>query len=245
MGPSALRIAHIRAALERVGYEVNDRGDIDVTIPESLSAGDPGAKYLPLVSEVCGRVADETGRILEEGGLPLVVGGDHSIAIGTISGLSASLSARDPGRSPGAGLGVLWFDAHADINTPETSPSGNIHGMAVACLLGSGPDELVDLAHPGPKLSPERIVQVGLRDVDTVEKRLLRLARVDLVQQQSMFSIELPPEPIDVRVVVVHLQGVPTILIPEELAELLSDGVQYLDHAQISYALLPNQEDLN
>lgn len=172
MGPSALRIARLHEALARVGCRLVDQGDIEVPIPETLTFDDPTAKYLPLVSSVCRQVAAEVREILDGGGFPLVIGGDHSIAIGTISGIAAHLRARSPTRTPQ--LGVLWFDAHGDLNTPQSSPSGNIHGMSVACLLGKGPRLLTDVEYPGPKLQPDKVVQIGLRDLDESEKALLR-----------------------------------------------------------------------
>lgn len=176
MGPSALRIAGLHEALRRIGYRVEDHGDVTIPAPETCPPGDPRAKYLPLVARACEEVCAEVQTILERRAIPLVVGGDHSIAIGTISGIAAHLT-QGKNRSasgPAARLGVIWFDAHGDINTPETSPSGNIHGMPVACLLGKGPAELTGIGYPGAKLDPSKIVQIGLRDLDEVERRDLR-----------------------------------------------------------------------
>lgn len=172
MGPSALRIARLHKALERTGRSVLDRGDIDVAIPETLTAGDPHAKYLPLVTSVCTQLSTEVAEVLDSGGFPLVIGGDHSIAMGTISGVARHVRDRHDGRDPR--VGVLWFDAHADLNTPETSPTGNIHGMPLAALLGEGPTDLVNIGYKGQKLQARRIVQIGLRDLDDGEKELIR-----------------------------------------------------------------------
>lgn len=173
MGPSALRLAKLHQALTRVGCQIQDRGDIVIAIPETAEPENPQAKYLPLVTEACTQLATEVKQILSEGGFPLVVGGDHSIAIGTISGIASYLQdGKDTTEAPE--LGVLWFDAHGDLNTPDTSPSGNIHGMPVACLLGHGVPELTNIGYAGPKLKAKRIVQIGLRDLDEAEKAMLR-----------------------------------------------------------------------
>lgn len=175
MGPSALRIASLHEALERVGCGVVDQGDVEVPIPETLTSDDPTAKYLPLVNTVCRQLASEVEQILTGGGFPLVIGGDHSIAIGTISGIATHLHAKNP---DSVDIGVLWFDAHGDLNTPETSPTGNIHGMPLACLLGQGPRELLEVGYAGPKVQAKRVVQIGLRDLDESERRLLKESEI-------------------------------------------------------------------
>lgn len=176
MGPAAMRIAGLHAAIERLGHSVKDRGDISIPAPETQPPGESKAKFLPLIADAVAVVAREVEGALDEGGVPLVLGGDHSIAIGTISGIAAHLR-RKTGVTPPR-LGVIWFDAHADINTPETTPSGNIHGMPVSCLLGQGPESLIQLGFPGPKVSPDNFALVGLRDIDDTEKRLLRDSRI-------------------------------------------------------------------
>lgn len=176
MGPSALRLARLHSVLQRIGHEFVEYGDIEISIPETLVAGDENAKYLPVVADACDRLHRHVHRTLDQGAFPLVLGGDHAIAIGSISGVAHHLRDRDlaAGVDRVPRVGVLWFDAHADINTPETSPSGNIHGMPVACLLGRGPDELRHIGFSGPKIAAERVVQIGLRDIDPHEKRLIR-----------------------------------------------------------------------
>ena len=121
MGPSAIRYAGLRGRLVRAGIEVEDRGNVQTPLAETRAGGPDTARFLDEILETCGHVADEVERARGEGFLPLVLGGDHSIAIGTLSGLAAS--------GPG---GVLWLDAHGDLNTPETTPSGNVHGMPLA-----------------------------------------------------------------------------------------------------------------
>jgi arginase len=153
MGPSAIRYAGLHAALERLGVVAVDRGNIPVRVAESASIEEASAKYLPIIAEACADLADAVADVIATGGFPLVLGGDHSIAIGTLAGV-----ARTRGRAPG----VIWVDAHGDINTPLTSPSGNVHGMPVHFAL-----EAHDVA-------PERMVFIGLRDVDAGEKRAIR-----------------------------------------------------------------------
>lgn len=173
MGPAALRIARLRSTLEKVGVDLTDRGDLAVPLPELNDPGDPAARYLPVVEAVCRDLCEAVSTSLDGGALPLVIGGDHSIAIGTIAGVASHLRNKMTDEVPPK-VGVLWFDAHADLNTPETSPTGNIHGMPVSILLGKGPDRLVDIGFPGAKVEPSRIVQIGLRDLDLSEQKRLK-----------------------------------------------------------------------
>ena len=175
MGPAAMRIAGLHARLRQLGYEVHDLGDLLIPAPETLPEGEAKAKYLPLITNTCTELADFIPSMFEDSGFPLVLGGDHSIAIGTISGLALEQHRRQG--TPLAGpprIGVVWFDAHGDINRPDTTPSGNIHGMPVSCLLGQGPAPLTSLGYPGPKVDPHNFCQIGLRDIDATERRLLR-----------------------------------------------------------------------
>jgi arginase len=164
MGPSAVRVANLHGRIAGLGYEVEDRGNVPVEQKESHPEGHAQAKYLPLIASACGALAARVADALDAGAMPLVLGGDHSVAVGTVSGVSSHFRAR------GERVGLIWLDAHADMNTPATSPSGNIHGMPLACLLGSGPAELVDLLGYHPKVDPRHTVLVGLRDVDATEK---------------------------------------------------------------------------
>ena len=175
MGPAAIRIAGLHKRLRGLDYEVHDLGDLEVPIPETLPEVDAKAKFLPLIADTCVDLAAAIPSMFEDGGFPLVLGGDHSIAIGTLSGLALEQHRRAGTEPSGAPkLGVLWFDAHGDINRPDTSPSGNIHGMPVSCLLGQGPPRLTDVSYPGQKLDPARFCQIGLRDIDATERRLLK-----------------------------------------------------------------------
>jgi arginase len=169
MGPSAFRVADIHARVRSLGYEVTDRGDIDVFIQETHDPGDPRMKYLREIRHTCEAVREEVDSALGAGSLPVVLGGDHSIAMGTIAGVSRHFRQKDER------VGLIWFDAHGDMNTPETSPSGNIHGMPLAVALGIGEKSLVGLAgDEGPMVEGARAAVVGLRDVDPAEKENIR-----------------------------------------------------------------------
>jgi arginase len=168
MGPSALRVANLNARLKSLGYDVEDFGNIHVEQAEACSEGDSSAKYLPQIAAACDALAVQVRNALSRGFVPLVLGGDHSVAIGTVSGVSSYF------REAHERIGLIWLDAHADMNTPETSPSGNIHGMPLACLLGFGPPALVGLAAFQPKVLPANTVIVGLREVDLTERPHVR-----------------------------------------------------------------------
>ncbi len=169
MGPSAIRVADIHARVRALGYEVTDRGDIAVVIQETNDPGDPRLKYLKEIRHTCEAVRDEVDAALGEGMMPVVLGGDHSIAMGTIAGVSRHYRRLDER------IGLIWFDAHGDMNTPETSPSGNIHGMPLAVVLGIGEPSLVGLGgDEGPMVEGARAAVVGLRDVDPAEKENIK-----------------------------------------------------------------------
>jgi len=163
MGPSAIRYAGVVERLERMGYSVKDLGDLSVPRPVGFSETE-NHKYLDEVVETNIQLADTVARVMEEGRFPLVLGGDHSIAIGTIAGVAKSVQ----------NLGVIWFDAHGDLNTGETSPSGNIHGMPLAASLGFGHERLVQIAGYAPKVKPENVVIIGARDLDSGERALIK-----------------------------------------------------------------------
>jgi len=168
MGPSAVRVANLNRRVESLGYEVEDLGNVPVDQAEASPEGHPRAKYLPQIAATCTRLAAVVSDSLARGTVPLVLGGDHSVAVGTVSGVSHFF------RERGQPIGLIWLDAHADMNTPETSPSGNVHGMPLACIAGLGPSELTDLYGYRPKVAPRNIVIVGLRDVDAMEKPQVR-----------------------------------------------------------------------
>jgi arginase len=168
MGPSALRVASLNARVQSLGYEVEDLGNIRVEQAEAAPAGDRHAKFLPQIADACDQLATRVHGALSRGWVPLVLGGDHSVAIGTVTGVSRHFRERDQH------VGLIWLDAHADMNTPDSSPSGNIHGMPLACLLGMGPDALADLGGYRPKVAPQNTVIVGLREVDLTERLHVR-----------------------------------------------------------------------
>ncbi len=162
MGPSALRYAGIHERLQRLGYRTEDLGNIEVRERATIPPGGKGLDFVPAVVRAAKKSYDQAKAAAEAGRIPVFLGGDHSISVGTIGGIT------DRG-----GAGVLWIDAHGDVNTPETSPSGNIHGMPLAALLGLGATQLVNLGRPGAKLTPGNVVLIGVRDLDRAEKDLL------------------------------------------------------------------------
>jgi arginase len=164
MGVSAVRFANLGQRLVELGYKVEDLGNVAAEQPERVSAGPRNARYLPQIAHTCARLAEHVGAAMARGRLPLVIGGDHSIAIGTVSAAAKRL------RRTKKRLGLLWIDAHPDMNTPQTSPSGNVHGMPLACLIGMGPHTLTHLLGFAPKVDPKNVALVGIRDVDALEK---------------------------------------------------------------------------
>ena len=164
MGPSALRLAGMNERIALLGYDVHDLGNVVVAQPETQPVLHEAARYLPQITQTCCRLGDLVETAAAEGSTPLVLGGDHSIAIGTVAGMSQFL------RRDNRKLGLIWIDAHADMNTPESSPSGNVHGMPLACCIGHGPPELTQLGGYAPKVDPSNVALVGLRDVDRAEK---------------------------------------------------------------------------
>lgn len=163
MGPSAIRYAGVVARLEQMGMDIQDRGDIQVARPHLFTETE-NHKYLDEVVEANEMLAAVVSDIMEEGRFPLVLGGDHSIALGTVAGVAKHVK----------NLGVIWFDAHGDLNTGETSPSGNIHGMPLAASLGFGHKRLVNIGGFTPKLKPENVVIIGARDLDKGERELIK-----------------------------------------------------------------------
>ncbi len=168
MGPSAIRIAGVADRLRDLGHKVVDEGDVVIKNMEELKVGNERARYLGEIARASAIIARKVERIMNLGHFPLVLGGDHSVAVGTFSGIAAF------GRQHGKKAGLLWIDAHGDINTPDTSPSGNIHGMPLAMLLGFGPGELTSIAGECPKVDPANIALVGVRSLDAGEKKRLK-----------------------------------------------------------------------
>jgi arginase len=172
MGPSALRVAGLQARLKQLGHTVEDIGNISVKQAEEMPYGEKRAKYMAEIAETCKDLAEIVQKSLEEGFVPLVLGGDHSIAAGAVTGVAAHF------RKQKKQIGYIWLDAHGDMNTPESSPSGNVHGMPLAAVMGYGAPELVDLLGFKPKVEPQNIVLVGVRDLDTQERRLVKKSGV-------------------------------------------------------------------
>lgn len=172
MGPSALRVAGLQSKLKQLGHQVEDFGNVTVKQAEEMHYGEKHAKYLAEIAETCRGLAEITEKTLDEGFLPLVLGGDHSVAIGSCSGVSKFF------RKQQKKIGYVWLDAHGDMNTPESSPSGNVHGMPLASLIGYGAPELVDLLGYHPKVEPRNVAIVGVRDLDAKEKVLVKKSGV-------------------------------------------------------------------
>ena len=168
MGPSAIRIAELQSRLERLGYDCRDLGDIPAPVRETRPHGSRKAKYLAEIALTCRRIFGTVSRAARGGAFPVVLGGDHSIACGTLAGVV------DPVRRRGGRLGLLWFDAHGDLNTPDSSPSGNIHGMPLAAVLGRGPAALTRIGGFSPKILPEHAALVAVRELDPGEQRLVQ-----------------------------------------------------------------------
>ena len=165
MGPSAIRYAGLEERLTSFGCRVHDHGNLPVPEPEALAVEDTRARFLPEILAACGELARLVERIVGDGGQPLVLGGDHSLALGTLAGLRAAAGA------PG---GAIWIDAHGDLNTPETSPTGNVHGMPLAAALGLAGDRFAHDGLPLPALDPRRVVLLGTRSLDPAERTLIR-----------------------------------------------------------------------
>ncbi len=177
MGPSAIRYAGLGERISALGVEALDWGNVDAALPETVAIGSDRARFLTEIKATCERIAQRVAQAAGDGLVPLVLGGDHSIAIGTVGGMASS---------SGAGA-AIWLDAHGDLNTPETTPSGNVHGMAMAVSLGHGDRGLTTVAGAAPKLRPGDVTMIGLRDCDPGEEaflaehplRVYRMAQID------------------------------------------------------------------
>jgi arginase len=172
MGPSAFRIAGLRERLSALGLQVVDHGDLVAPIPETKALGDPAKKYIREIARVCERLYKTSLAALEHGGIPVVLGGDHSLGAGSVAATAEFVRRED---KP---LGLIWVDAHGDMNTPATSTSGNVHGMPLAALLGGEPVELSRIGGFSPKVLPEHTVLIGIRNLDDREKEIVRNSRV-------------------------------------------------------------------
>ncbi|MDE3170315.1 MAG: arginase [Acidobacteriota bacterium] len=180
MGPSALRVAGLQARLKHLGRQVEDIGNIAVKQPEEQHYGEKNAKYLDEIAETCKGLAETVRKTLDADLLPLVLGGDHSIAVGTMAGVASHFNKQSKR------VGMIWLDAHGDMNTPESSPSGNVHGMPLASIMGYGPVELTELAGVKPMVEPRNVVLVGVRDLDSKERRLMKESGVHVFTMRDI-----------------------------------------------------------
>jgi arginase len=188
MGPSAIRIAGLNQAISLLGYEVMDSGNVHVHPPEAVAEINRRARYLPEIAAAAEELAVRVEEALEEDFLPVILGGDHSIAIGSAAGVASFYRKRQQK------IGIIWLDAHTDINTPETTPSGNIHGMPLAVLLGHGARELTHVAGFAPKVLPQNTVIIGARSIDPGERELikslgLRVVTMSEVDERGMAEV--------------------------------------------------------
>lgn len=168
MGPSAIHLAGLVPELTGLGHAVEETFEVEVLAPEMTTSGNQNARYLDVIADACARLADRVEAHLDEGRFPVILGGDHSVAIGTVSGIARHY------RKRGLDIGVVWVDAHTDLNTPDSSPSGNIHGMPLAVLLGHGPEQLVRIAGDSPALKAEHVAVIGARSVDAGEREMVK-----------------------------------------------------------------------
>jgi arginase len=180
MGPSAFRIAGLAERLTALHIAVTDEGDLVTPIPEVKSLGDPTKKYIREIARVCEKLYKTSLGVLEKGGLPLVLGGDHSLAAGSVAATAEFV------RRENKPLGLIWVDAHGDMNTPSSSDSGNVHGMPLASLLGPEPAELSRIGGFSPKVQPEHTALIGIRNLDEREKEIVRASRVQVFTMKDI-----------------------------------------------------------
>jgi arginase len=176
MGPSAIRYADLDDRLRELGIECEDWGNVETAVAEATASGNPQARFLAQIKETCERIARAVARAVEEGRTPIVLGGDHSIALGTLGGLA---SVYGPG-------GVIWLDAHGDLNTPATSPSGNVHGMPLAAALGRDPESFASEAWPLPVVLAEHVVLIGVRSLDEGEREFVRESGIGIYTMSEL-----------------------------------------------------------
>jgi arginase len=176
MGPSAIRYADLDDRLRELGIECEDWGNVETAVAEATASGNPQARFLAQIKETCERIARAVAKAVEEGRTPIVLGGDHSIALGTLGGLA---SVYGPG-------GVIWLDAHGDLNTPATSPSGNVHGMPLAAALGRDPESFASEAWPLPAVLAEHVVLIGVRSLDEGEREFVRESGIGIYTMSEL-----------------------------------------------------------
>lgn len=212
MGPSALRYAHLEEKLERLGYKVRDFGDLYIEGAETQRVHNLKLKYLSEILRSSNILAKKVESLLNRKYFPLILGGDHSAAIGSVAGISSYC------RKQKKTLGMIWVDAHTDMNTPETTPSGNIHGMPLAVSLGFGEKRLVRVGGFSPKLKPENVAMVGIRDVDPAEAKTVKAYRGKGMQVYTMSEVD-------------------KLGIPEIMSRILEDFKGRINHIHMSFDL--------
>lgn len=180
MGPSAIRIAGLVNALEEMGVRVREMGAVTAEGPETIPEGGSRTRYLTEITGVCRRAHERVTATLEEGCLPLILGGDHALSMGTVAAVA------DYRRAQGQGIGLIWVDAHTDMNTPETTPSGNIHGMVLSVLTGQGPQSLLEIGVAIPAVAPENVTVLGARDIDPPEKERVRETGIRVITMSEI-----------------------------------------------------------
>lgn len=226
MGPNALRYAGLIATMRQLGLPVEDTGNIPVLTPESCRTGRENLKYLDEIVRVSEELGQQTAQILRERDFPLILGGDHSIAIGSIAGMNSFY---------GDDFGVIWIDAHPDCNTPRTTTSGNIHGMPLAVALGDGDERLVNILAPHRKLKPEHVVMIGTKDFDPPEREYIRKKRLQVFTMDDIEErgIKYPLEAIDTRFE--RLGGVFVSLDLDSIDVSCAPGVGIRSHGGLNY----------
>jgi arginase len=212
MGASAIRYGKLQEGLESLGYSVKDYGDIDVPVAESLDKESSGLRYLEAIRQVCTDLVQQI-RAMPAGSFPVVLGGDHSISLGSVTGVATVRT------------GVIWVDAHGDFNTPQTSPSGNIHGMPLAHLCGLGDPRLIDLVSPGAKIRPEDVVLIGIRSLDPGEVKLLRERGVTVYTMKEVDIQGIPAIAGAVNQKFAHFEKVHVSLDADVLDPAIAPGV--------------------
>ncbi|MGB5247730.1 MAG: arginase [Woeseia sp.] len=182
-GPSAFRVAGLSAALRRLGYTIIEETDIAVPAMETRKTENTNARFKDEILAVCTELAEKTRSVMDAGHTPLVIGGDHSIAMGTVSGLSAHF------REKKQKLGLIWFDAHGDMNLPDSSPSGNIHGMPLSHLIGMGDSDLNSILGSHPAIDVKKAVLIGIRDIDRIEREIIRKSGITAFSMREIDEI--------------------------------------------------------
>jgi arginase len=181
MGPSAVRLAGLHQALAAAGFDdVDDTGDIEVPAVETLKVLDPKAKHLPAIAATCRKLAVRVRSALRSGRVPVTIGGDHSCAVGSISAVAAHF------RREKKKIGVIWIDAHGDMNTPSTTVSGNVHGMPLSAVLGMGAPQLTQIEGRFAKVEPDRVALVGIRDLDLEEREVIAASGVHVFTMKEI-----------------------------------------------------------